>query len=124
MKALSIKQPYANLIACGRKTLEIRSWSTNYRGPFIVCASAKPDTGWIFPESDLGKRICIVDLVDVVEWTREMSNSAYVSEEEWRPGQWAWVLRNPRPVERIPVKGRLGWFELHESTHQDYILAI
>ena len=32
MKALSIRQPWAELIMQGRKTLELRTWRTNYRG--------------------------------------------------------------------------------------------
>lgn len=41
MKALSVKQPYADLIACGRKTIETRTWKTNYRGPLLICSSLK-----------------------------------------------------------------------------------
>lgn len=32
MKVLSIKEPYATLIANGDKLIETRSWKTNYRG--------------------------------------------------------------------------------------------
>lgn len=124
MKALSIRQPYANLIASGRKTLEIRSWKTAYRGPFTVCSSARPEKGWVFGENDLGKQICAVELVDVIPWTRELSESAYVNPAEWWAGHWAWVLRDPRPVERIRVKGRLNWFELPEPALLGYTPSI
>lgn len=39
MKALSIWQPWASLIACGSKRFETRSWRTNYRGPLVICAA-------------------------------------------------------------------------------------
>ena len=39
MKCLSLKQPYADLLATGRKTIEIRKWNTNFRGPFLIHAS-------------------------------------------------------------------------------------
>ncbi len=39
MKTLSIKQPFAELVVSGRKSIEIRSWATNYRGEFLVHAS-------------------------------------------------------------------------------------
>lgn len=43
MKALSLWQPWATLIACGSKTIETRSWSTNYRGPIAIHAAKKVD---------------------------------------------------------------------------------
>lgn len=46
MKALTLWQPWASLIALGVKTIETRSWSTSYRGPLAIHAAAKrPDVG-------------------------------------------------------------------------------
>lgn len=39
MKCLSLKQPYAYLLASGKKTIEIRKWNTKYRGEFLIHAS-------------------------------------------------------------------------------------
>ena len=41
MKALTIMQPWASLIACGAKTIETRSWPTKYRGPIAIHAGMK-----------------------------------------------------------------------------------
>ncbi len=41
MKALSIKEPFATLIANGDKTIETRSRKTNYRGELFIHASGK-----------------------------------------------------------------------------------
>lgn len=41
MKALSIRQPYAQLIAEGIKPIENRSFKTNFRGTFYIHASAQ-----------------------------------------------------------------------------------
>lgn len=38
MKALTVRQPWASLIAAGVKTIETRSWSTEYRGPLAIHA--------------------------------------------------------------------------------------
>lgn len=38
MKALTIRQPWASLIAAGVKTIETRSWSTKYRGRLAIHA--------------------------------------------------------------------------------------
>lgn len=43
MKALSIKQPWASLIAHGIKDIENRTWKTNFRGRIYIHASAKWD---------------------------------------------------------------------------------
>ncbi len=39
MKALTLHQPWASLIAEGVKTIETRSWSTKYRGPMAIHAA-------------------------------------------------------------------------------------
>lgn len=39
MKALSLWQPWATLIAIGAKQYETRGWSTPYRGPLIIHAA-------------------------------------------------------------------------------------
>lgn len=40
MKALTLTQPWASLIAFGAKTVETRSWATSYRGPLAIHAAA------------------------------------------------------------------------------------
>lgn len=54
MKALTLWQPWASLIAVGAKTIETRSWSTKYRGPLAIHASKHyepfridEDHGWV-----------------------------------------------------------------------------
>ncbi|MBS3135077.1 ASCH domain-containing protein [Candidatus Woesearchaeota archaeon] len=43
MKALSLKQPWADLVLSGRKIIELRKWNTNFRGEFYIHASRIPD---------------------------------------------------------------------------------
>ena len=43
MKCLSLKQPFAELVVSGRKTIELRMWNTRYRGEFLVHASGNTD---------------------------------------------------------------------------------
>ena len=125
MKCLSVRQPWASLIAHGHKDVENRTWSTNYRGPLIVHASAKPDCSMytameciadmnsmeVFEEDDyalfaglhcpLGVAVCVVDLVDVVK----DSTSVWAA-----PGLHHWVLENARLIDPVPMKGRLQIF--------------
>jgi hypothetical protein len=39
MKALTLTQPWATLVAIGAKRIETRSWSTKYRGPLAIHAA-------------------------------------------------------------------------------------
>jgi hypothetical protein len=39
MKALTLTQPWATLVAIGAKRIETRSWSTSYRGPLAIHAA-------------------------------------------------------------------------------------
>ena len=41
MKALSLTQPWASLVAIGAKQIETRSWSTPYRGTMAIHAAKK-----------------------------------------------------------------------------------
>lgn len=41
MKALSLYQPWASLVALGLKRMETRSWATPYRGPLAIAASKR-----------------------------------------------------------------------------------
>lgn len=39
MKALTLTQPWATLVAVGAKRIETRSWKTSYRGPLAIHAA-------------------------------------------------------------------------------------
>ncbi|MEK6923012.1 MAG: ASCH domain-containing protein, partial [Nanoarchaeota archaeon] len=43
MKALSLKQPFAELILQGKKKIELRKWNTHFMGEFLIHASKISD---------------------------------------------------------------------------------
>ena len=45
IRALTVRQPWASLIALGHKRIETRSWKTDYRGPLVIHAGASL-AGW------------------------------------------------------------------------------
>jgi hypothetical protein len=56
--ALSVKQPWAALLAAGRKTIEVRRWRTNFRGRLLVHAARIPDPrpeAWAHVPPELGE---------------------------------------------------------------------
>lgn len=103
MKALSVKQPWAELIARGEKTIEVRDWATKHRGPLLIVASKRPNV-WA-----TGCAIAVVDLVDCRPMASADEGAAL---GEHQQGAKAWVLENPRRVEPVPVTGRLGVYDV------------
>ena len=102
MKALSIKQPWANMIAAGEKTIETRTWKTPYRGTLLIVSSREPKI------APAGFAIAIADLVDCRPMTRKDERAACC---RIYPDAHAWVLRNIRKIQPISVRGALGIFE-------------
>jgi hypothetical protein len=94
MKAITVKEPWASLIASGAKLVENRSWRTRHRGPLAIHA-AKP-TGAI---------VAIVDLVDCVPL-------AEVAGQPFAEGPFCWLLANARPITPIPYRGRQKLFDV------------
>ena len=100
MKALSVKQPWASLIASGRKTIETRVWRTDYRGELLICASKRPDIDGL----PVGVALAVCRLVDCRPMTDADAEAACCGKY---PKACAWVLRDIRPIEPFPVHGRL-----------------
>jgi hypothetical protein len=60
MKAITLTQPWATLVAIGKKTIETRSWSTSYRGPLAIhAAKTFPKHAWQICLSDPFKDILL-----------------------------------------------------------------
>ena len=54
MKALTLWQPWATLVALGHKTVETRSWETSYRGPLAIHAARRVPRDWPGPHVLVG----------------------------------------------------------------------
>jgi hypothetical protein len=103
MKALSIKQPWANLIASGEKTVETRLWKTDYRGPLLICSSKRPDI------APAGHAIAVAQLVDCRPMSVLDEGAARCMKYD---GAVAWVLADVKRIKPFPVQGRIGLFEI------------
>lgn len=120
MRALSVKQPWADFIATGQKTIEVRSWPTKHRGEIVIHASSRPEPGMaeVTAGMPLGALICTVEITDCRPL--EMADvGAALLPEDWRPGDctgmFAWVLANPREVAGVPMKGKLNLWHIDEA---------
>lgn len=130
MKALSIRQPWAWLIVNGIKTVENRTWQTEYRGRFLVHASRQfalseneykefrdiINKGLEEDRRDLrmpatlgdlktGGIVGSVDLVDCVTKCTDEYDQLWHEE-----GHFAFLLDNPKVMSFKPCKGKLHFF--------------
>jgi len=106
IKAISLHQPWASMIAQGAKTIETRTWPTDHRGDLLIVSTQSPE----MPGFLCGYALCVVNVVDCRRMAVEDENAARV---KWRPGLWAWVLRDVRPViEPFRVRGYQRIYEV------------
>jgi len=105
VKAISLHQPWASLIARGRKTIETRRWPTRYRGDLLIVSTRQP----IIRDLPAGKALCIVDLYACERMTVMHEPDACCA---WYPDAYAWLLRNIRPIEPFAVKGSQGFYDI------------
>lgn len=121
MRALSVKQPWSDLIRSGRKTIELRTWTTSYRGELAICAGASFDPeGVRFPDGPRGVTRAVVDLYDIRPATADDADDAgetregmerYIATSAARGRTvFAWLVRDPRPTAAVRVSGKLGLF--------------
>lgn len=110
MKALTICQPYAELIARGEKIIENRTWPTSYRGPLAIHAGKSrswldPDDLTRYPTMSFGAVVAIADLVDcrrLADLSEELQKHAHAI------GPWCFVLANIRRVGPWTARGAQG----------------
>lgn len=137
MKALSIWQPWTQLLATGKKKYETRSWRTNYRGPILLHASKKPysqiektmdfclrkrvrdvlELGFIDWKERIptGVIIGMADIKDCIEITPEFSEKLRIDHPDeyafgdFTPGRYAWEMSGAYLFkEPIQAKGYQG----------------
>lgn len=109
MKALSVHPSFAMNFFCGKKTVECRTWSTDYRGDVLICSTNKKIKGTI-----PGHALCVMRLVDIVPFEKKHLKDACMYPEEFQPGCYAWIMDNLRFVRPVPVKGKLSLWEYNE----------
>lgn len=123
MKAITICQPYAELIARGDKPIENRTWPTRFRGEIAIHAGLSRD--WLgddderlMPNMAFGAVVATARLVtclpllgprDQDTWPEEYRALA---DHEHANGPWCWILRDVRRLAQpLPWRGAQGlWY--------------
>lgn len=116
MKALSIHSYYASAIACGLKTIELRSWETSYAGDLLICSTVKDCKNKDLKDFLIfGKALAVVNLIGCIpfEDPNHRHNAFVDDDEEINPkGLYSWCFNNVRPIKPFDVKGQLRLFNV------------
>lgn len=137
MKALSLTQPWAELVVLGEKQWETRSWRTSHRGRIAIHASKKfPRWAKDLTETDpyfvttlgncpitelpLGAIVGTVEIIrmEPTNDLRDILGRKEIAFGDYQVERWGWELANPVELaEPIPCRGALGLWELPGDVH-------
>ena len=133
MKAISLQNPWAQLVVSGFKTVEAKTWTTDYRGELLICSKARSDkslekavldvieeeTDLAFEQSEFfvnGAVLGKVQLVDIRPLTEDDLEESWMDPAELEVAEtplYAWVFDNAEPIaEPIEVKGKPRLFDV------------
>lgn len=126
MKALTICQPYCELILRGEKRVENRTWPTRHRG--LMYIHAGKNRSWLtdndlerFPHMPFGAVVGIVNIVDCI--TLESIESGahdktfpWLRSHEHANGPWCWIINDKvTPIGPWSYRGKQGLFEIEDA---------
>lgn len=139
MRALSLTQPWATLVAVGAKQLETRSWPTTYRGELAIHASSRfprdckdlcHDEPFLSALTEagigrvtdlpIGAIVAVATLTDCIWITHQNApgGDEYLF-GDYTPGRFMLRLENVLKLDRpVPAKGALGFWTMPEEVER------
>ncbi len=124
MKVLTIKQPWATLIAEGYKIYEFRTWKTKFRGEFLIHAGTGIDKeamkrfkhlGLFYPTGCIIAKVTLTDCLEVDDELRKKLEHldplvylGVIKDHAWQG--YAFKLENVEKITPIEIKGKLGFW--------------
>lgn len=136
MKAISLWQPWATLVAIGAKRFETRSWRPKYRGLLAIHAAKRMDVllkeyclqdpfylelreaGYEISNLPLGAIVAVVKLIDI-QPVNKIRDSLRFNEKafgNYADGRYAWQLELVKRLEKpIPMNGAQALFEVADD---------
>lgn len=128
MKTITIKQPFATLIAEGLKEYEFRTWKTNYRGDILIHAGKGIDKEAMqryaylnldYPSGCIIAKATITDCVLVDDkLKKELQDKnpivyyGVLNKSDWKG--YGFKLDNIQKVDPIKVNGKLSFWEYND----------
>jgi predicted transcriptional regulator len=128
MKCLSLKQPFADLLALGEKTIELRKWNTKFRGEFLIHASKNIDSDACerldieIKKLSIGAIIGSAFLYDVevynnqVDFNRDKQKHFSIISKYFDGYKYGFLIRNAKMFRKpVVYPGKLRFFEVSNS---------
>jgi len=125
MKVITIKQPYATLIAKGLKKYEFRTWKTKYRGEFLIHAGKGIDKeamkkfseyNFEYPSGCIIAKVMITDCIKVTdEFRKELKKenplvySNIINNKEYNG--YGFKIEKVEEIEPIEINGKLSLWD-------------
>lgn len=125
MKVITIKQPWATLIAEGYKEFEFRTWKTKYRGEILIHAGKGIDkkamekfkhlnleypTGCIIAKASITDCILVDDeMRKILKSKNPLVYSNIIKHTEW--DGYGFKLENVKRIKQIYINGKLSLWD-------------
>ena len=127
MKAITIKQPWATLIAEGYKEYEFRTWKTKYRGEVLIHAGKSMDKKAMeifkhlnlkYPVGQIIAKASITNCFKVDDKLREelkkkdsIVYNGVINRVSNNCDEYGFKLESVKKIEPIEVNGKLGLWD-------------
>ena len=128
MKCLSLKQPFADLLALGEKTIELRKWNTKFREEFLIHASKNIDVDACerldieIEKLSIGAIVGSAFLYDVKvysnqeDFNRDKQKHFSIISKYFDGYKHGFLIRNAKMFKKpIAYSGKLRFFEVNNS---------
>lgn len=129
MKVITIKQPFASLIAEGLKEYEFRTWRTKYRGEILIHVGKSIDKKAMkryegynlsYPTGCIIAKANITDCIKVDSKMKEVLKSknplvyyGIINDPEWEG--YGFKVENVQKIDPIYVNGKLSLWDYNYS---------
>lgn len=133
MKVITIKQPFATLIAEGYKEYEFRTWKTKYRGEILIHAGKSVDKKAMERFGDLhldyptGCIIAKAKITDCIYVDKKMASLlnkkdplvyyGIVNKDDYKD-RYGFKLEDIKEIETIYINGKLSFWEYEGEIHE------
>lgn len=126
LKVITLRQPWATLVAEGIKKYEFRSWKTKYRGKILIHAGTGIDKEDMKKYDNmnlefLSRRIvAIAEIEDCLELDEQL-NKKIIAENNIAYGNkirtgYAWKLKNIKKIDyHREINGKLGLWNINDE---------
>lgn len=123
LKALTLDNPWALLMALNLKRIETRGWPTRYRGELAIHAGKRSDLDAIsrfarriieatpqgepLPSMEEGHILCVVNLFDCQSAQAMFPEDDELLFGDFSPGRYGWMMKDVRRLATpVPCRGR------------------